>query len=174
MDSGTAGKRGAEYILDWRRVAVFAAVVTAVAGAAAYFAIFRPAGGPAGSGGGTATPQLTSENVAGVVAGLGGGLLVASGEGKPEIELNVTDVGLFTITVENGIVSSRPGAATDPDMRITTTSTYMDVLMRTDRLDEEVANQYKAGHITIELLKDVGSLTAKGYSAVYGRLARYL
>jgi len=173
MNPGTAGKPGAEYILDWRRVATFAVVITAVAGSIAYFAVFfKPPAGP--TGGGTAKFPLTSENVSSIVAGLGGVSLVASDEGNPEIELNVTDIGLFTITVLNGTVSSRPGAAEDPDMRITTTSTYMDALMRTDRLEEETVNQYKAGHVSVELLKDINSLTKKGYSAVYDRLAMHL
>ncbi len=171
-ETGEKQKVKVKEVLDIRRVAAFVAIVLIVCIVSYYFLAFAPTEIKSNETA-EATAQRASQ-ITEIVEKLDGAMLMAK-DGKPEIELNVTDLGIFTISVDNGIVATTPGHAANPDIRIVMESVYLTKLLTAarsgrDALNEEVVKLYKEGKIDVELLKDMDTLIAKGYKEIYDGL----
>lgn len=147
-----------------KKVLLIALALIIAAALYTYFFIISPVGSkpqlekPALAQGENISPK----HINWVVNEIGGYKLQSSAE----VEF-VVEGQKYIVTTSNGKVSSQPGAASNPDLRITAgRDAFAKILAATDTNAELVA-LYNEGLISVELLKDQASLALKGYKGLY-------
>lgn len=99
-------------------------------------------------------------------------LQVVAGLGKaPEMEFLVESANsYFTVTINNGVPSTRPGRANDPDIRISGDREVVARLLSASDIFAEVKLLNLEGKVTLEMLRDREDLIMIGYESLYNDL----
>ena len=110
-----------------------------------------------------------------LVKKLGAGSLqaVAGLVAAPEIEMLVTpENSYFTVTINNGVPSTKAGRADDPDIRLTGDREVIARLLSAGDIFSEVRKLNQEGKVTLEMLRDEQDLISIGYESLYNDLTK--
>ncbi len=91
----------------------------------------------------------------------------------PKIEMLVTpDNSYFTVTVDDGVPTTRAGRADDPDIRLTGDREVIARLLSADDIFSEVRKLDQEGKVALEMLRDEQDLISIGYESLYNDLTK--